>query len=145
VAGGAVVDELADALVSGERRAGPDDDGAPVPGQILGPVQAIGVALGRTLRDSRNPRNTTTLVDTSDRLWIASPSSPTEPGMSAPAGLLACAVIHSCPPLGRGRRVQDREATRVSGLGLDSANSGKTMKQRGGRTTIPETRGVWGA
>ena len=34
-------------------------------------------------RDSRNPRNTTALVDTSDRLWMASPSNPTEPVSTA--------------------------------------------------------------
>ena len=75
----AVFDELADALGPGEDRAGPDDHRDPDPGQVLGPFQAIGIVLGRRAPDSRKPRNTTKLVETSDRLWIASPSSPTEP------------------------------------------------------------------
>ena len=37
VAGVAVPDQLADALITGERRAGPDDHRDPDPGQILGP------------------------------------------------------------------------------------------------------------
>jgi len=47
VAGGTVAGELADALVPGERGAGPDDHGDADPGQVIGAVQAIGVALGR--------------------------------------------------------------------------------------------------
>src|SRR3984885_901045 len=47
--GGAVIDELADALVPGERLAGPDDHGDADPGQVFGPVQAVGVPLGRPL------------------------------------------------------------------------------------------------
>ena len=47
VGGAAVVDELADALVPGEAGAGPDDDGDPDPGEVLGPVQAVGIPLRR--------------------------------------------------------------------------------------------------
>jgi hypothetical protein len=47
VAGSAMVDELADAFVPGERRAGPDDNGNPDPREILGPVQAVGIPLRR--------------------------------------------------------------------------------------------------
>ena len=38
-------EQLADALKPGERRAGPDDRRDPDPGQVLGPLQAIGVTL----------------------------------------------------------------------------------------------------
>ena len=79
VGGVAVVDELSDTLVSGKGSAGPDDQGDSDTGQVLGPFQAIGVALGRQAPGQPNPRNTTALVETSDKLWIASPSRPTEP------------------------------------------------------------------
>jgi hypothetical protein len=46
VRGRAVVDELADALIPGECRAGPDDYRDPDPGQILGALQAVRIALG---------------------------------------------------------------------------------------------------
>ena len=39
VTGGAVVDELSDALIPGKRRASPDDDGDPDPSQVLRPVR----------------------------------------------------------------------------------------------------------
>ena len=47
VRGAAVPEQLADALQARERRAGPDDQGDADPGQVLGPLQAVGVALGR--------------------------------------------------------------------------------------------------
>jgi hypothetical protein len=43
----------------------------------------------------------------------------------------------SCQPLAADRRVEAREATRVSGLGLDSVDSAETIVQRGGLTTCP--------
>jgi hypothetical protein len=46
---------LADALIPGERRAGPDDDSDPDPGELLGPVQAVGVPLGRALARQPEP------------------------------------------------------------------------------------------
>ena len=39
-------EELADALVPGERRAGPDHNGDPDSGRVLGAFQAVGVTLG---------------------------------------------------------------------------------------------------
>src|SRR5579863_1676520 len=42
----AVLDELADARIPGERRAGPDHDGDADAGQVLGPFQVVGVTLG---------------------------------------------------------------------------------------------------
>ena len=60
-------------------------------------------------RDNRKPRNTTALVETSDRLWIASPSSPTDPVRTAssssirpvaarPRALTPTARL-ACPPV----------------------------------------------
>lgn len=46
VCGVAVPDELADALVTGGGGAGPDDHRDPDSGQVLGPLQAVGVTLG---------------------------------------------------------------------------------------------------
>ena len=54
------------------------DDRDPDPGQVLGPFQAVRIPLEGVRRDNRKPRNTTALIETSDRLWIASPSSPTD-------------------------------------------------------------------
>src|SRR5450755_5099530 len=68
--GGAMRQELTDALVPGERRAGPDDQRNPDPGQILGPVQAVGIPLSRPSPRQAEPRKATALVETSDRLWI---------------------------------------------------------------------------
>jgi len=79
-AGGAVFQELADALVPGERRAGPDDHRDPDPARSSARPGRRGTAPSASFRDIRNP---TALADTSDRLWIASPSSPTEPVSTA--------------------------------------------------------------
>ena len=45
VRGGPVRNQLADALIPGEGRAGPDDHRDPDPGQVLGSLQAVGVTL----------------------------------------------------------------------------------------------------
>jgi hypothetical protein len=54
------------------------------------------------------------------------------PGPLQPAlrALLLPRPPRSCPPSCGGRRVQAREATRVSGLGLDSADSAETIEQQ---------------
>jgi hypothetical protein len=69
-----------DALIPDERRAGPADHCDPDPGQVLGPFQAAGIPLGRG-----PPRQPETQEDYRaggrvGRVWIASPSSPTDPG-----------------------------------------------------------------
>jgi len=125
MAGGAVLQQFPEALVPGERRAGPDDDRDSCPGQVLGPVQAIGVPPGRPFRDSRNPRNATALVDTSDRLWIASPSSPTEPVRTASSSS-AMPVAASPIALTAIARLASRRSgasSRVAGSGNAAAGS----------------------
>ena len=70
VRGRAVIQQLADALGAREGGAGPDDGGDPDPGQVLGPVQAVRVALGgpapgqpEAEEDDRAGRHVAKIVD----------------------------------------------------------------------------------
>jgi hypothetical protein len=64
----AMLRQLADALPAGEHCAGPDHHGNPDSGQVLGPLQAVWVTLSGRPPRQPEPRNTTALVETSDRL-----------------------------------------------------------------------------
>jgi hypothetical protein len=91
--GAAVLGQLVDADEAGEHGAGPNDQGDAKTGDVLGPLQAVGVRdalAGR--RDMRKPTNNTAEVLTSDRLWRASSSSPNEPVSTAMASSMSPVV-----------------------------------------------------
>ena len=137
VRGVAVLEELADALIPGERRAGPDDHRDPDPGQVLGPFQAVGIALGGGRRDSRKPRNTTALVETSDRLWIASPSSPTDPVSIASSSSMRPVAARPRALTATARLACRRSwaSSRVPGRGNAAADRGGPMSYASARMT----------
>src|SRR5580704_8406724 len=75
VGGAAVLEQLANALESGERGAGPDDHGDADPGQVLGPLQPVRILLrGRAGGTAGSP-------GTPPRWW----TRPTDCGSHLPA------------------------------------------------------------
>lgn len=121
-----MVDELADALIPGECRADPDMTAAiPIPARSSARSRPYGYRSEGVRRDNRKPRNTTALVETSDRLWIASPSSPTDPVRTASSSSIRPVTARSraLTPTARLACRRSRVSSRRSGRGNAAAGS----------------------